>query len=245
MKHNEAKTIGWNGVSQADVKSHVFVDFDGTIVTCDATDFILECFALASWRDVESEWQAGAIGSRECMTRQVALLRANPSEMLAKISEIEVDPGFSTFVAECEKLGIGITVVSDGFDFVIEKVLRKAGHPHLRFFANHLEAVGGDRWKLTFPYARSGCRVLAGNCKCAFTEPYANTLKIVVGDGRSDFCIAGQADLVFAKETLLSLCQENGTPHFPYNDFFTVSRQLGAWIRNLPQQPMGAGIAAV
>jgi hypothetical protein len=34
---------------------------------------------IPSWRDVEEEWQAGEIGSRECMTRQVSLLRATRS----------------------------------------------------------------------------------------------------------------------------------------------------------------------
>jgi len=217
---------------------HVFVDFDGTIVPCDATDLILETFADSGWHDIEQEWQAGRIGSRECMTRQISLLRATPEQMLAKIEEIDVDPGFATFVAECERNNIGITVVSDGMDFVIERVLRNAGHPQLKFFANHLEHTGGDRWRLTFPNARSDCRVLAGNCKCSFTAPHASSVKVVVGDGRSDFCVAGQADLVFAKGTLLALCEKDGLTHYPYSDFFTVTRQLGQWLkRGVGQSP--------
>jgi 2,3-diketo-5-methylthio-1-phosphopentane phosphatase len=225
------------------VNCHVFVDFDGTIVPCDATDLIFESFAQEAWRDVEREWQAGQIGSRECMTRQVALLDASPSDMLAKIAEIRVDPGFSTFVAECERRGIGMTVVSDGFDFVIERVLKNAGHPNLRFRANHLEPSADGKWRVTFPHSRSECQVLAGNCKCSFTEPHAKSVKVVIGDGRSDFCVAGRADLVFAKGTLLKLCQANGTTHFAYNDFFTVTRQFSAWINNMPEQLPGVRAA--
>lgn len=219
-------------MSLNDLNCHVFVDFDGTIVPCDATDLILETFAESGWHDIEAEWQAGRIGSRECMTRQIALLRATPEQMLEKIAGITVDPGFATFVEECEASGIGITVVSDGMDFVIERVLRNAGHPHLTFHANHLEHAGGDRWRLTFPNSRSDCRVLAGNCKCAFTEPHGQSIRVVVGDGRSDFCVSGRADLVFAKGTLLALCEKDGLPHYPYNDFFTVTRQLGQWLRS-------------
>lgn len=219
-------------MSLAGVNCHVFVDFDGTIVPCDATDFIFASFADDSWRDVEIEWQTGQIGSRECMSRQVALLRADPGQMLEAISQIKVDPGFATFVEDCRRHGIGMTVVSDGFDYVIERVLRNAGHPGIRYYANHLEPTHDGRWNVTFPHARENCGVLAGNCKCSFTEPYGSSIKVVVGDGRSDFCVAGQADLVFAKGTLLTLCQTNGTAHFPYNDFFTVTRQLNAWLRS-------------
>ncbi|MDX2201662.1 MAG: MtnX-like HAD-IB family phosphatase [Hyphomicrobiaceae bacterium] len=230
-------------MSLADVNCHVFVDFDGTIVPCDATDLILESFARDEWRDVERDWQAGKIGSRECMTRQVALLRASQSQVLDKIAEIEVDRGFSTFVAECDRLGIDMTVVSDGFDFVIERVLKNAGHPNLRVRANHLEHAGGDLWRVTFPHARSECRVLAGNCKCSFTEPHAKSIKVVIGDGRSDFCIAGRADLVFAKGTLLKLCQANGTTHFAFNDFFAVTRQFSAWLTSMPEGQAGSRAA--
>lgn len=230
-------------MSRAGVNCHVFVDFDGTIVPCDATDLIFESFALDSWRDVEREWQSGQIGSRECMTRQVALLRASTSQMDAKIEEIVVDKGFSTFVAECARLGIDMTVVSDGFDFVIERVLRRAGHPNLRIRANRLEHAGGDRWRVAFPHSRSDCKVLAGNCKCSFTEPHAKSVKVVIGDGRSDFCVAGRADLVFAKGTLLKLCQANGTTHFAYNDFFTVTRHFGSWIKNMPERQLGTPAA--
>ena len=51
-------------MSRTRVKCHAFVDFDGTIVPCDVTDFLLERFADPSWQEVEKDWQAGRIGSR-------------------------------------------------------------------------------------------------------------------------------------------------------------------------------------
>ena len=57
-------------------------------------------------------------------------------------------------------------------------------------------------------------------------------MKVVIGDGRSDFCIAGRADLVFAKGKLLALCRGNGTTHVPFNEFFEVTAELGAWLNN-------------
>ena len=218
------------------LKCHAFVDFDGTIVPRAATDFLLERFASPAWRDIEEDWRAGQIGSRECMTRQVALLRATPCELQQAIAELAIDRGFASFVHQCRRRGIGMTIVSDGFDVVIDQVLRTAGLM-LPYFANRLVAVGPDRWRVTFPSARSDCRALAGNCKCAFTEPYATSLKVVIGDGRSDHCVARRADVVFAKAELLALCRGSAMPHFAFADFHEVGEKLAAWLgRERPQR---------
>jgi 2-hydroxy-3-keto-5-methylthiopentenyl-1-phosphate phosphatase len=222
------------------MKCHAFIDFDGTVVPCDVTDFLLEQFADPAWQEVEKDWQAGRIGSRECMTRQVALLKATPAELSAALSQLQIDPGFASFVSQCERNGIGMTVVSDGFDLVIERVLRDAGID-LPFYANHLEPLGSNGWRVTFPSARGDCRALAGNCKCAFTQPYLSSVKVVIGDGRSDFCVSGQADLVFAKGTLLELCRTAGVAHYAFDDFFDVTDKLGWWLRS-GQRRVAAGV---
>ena len=211
-------------------KCHVFIDFDGTIVPCDATDFLFERFALPEWREVELVWQAGKIGSRECMARQAALLRASPDQLAKAIDEIEIDPGFAKFVRDCNAAGIATTIVSDGFDLVIDAMMKRNGIK-IPFFANHLEPTGNDRWRVTFPHARDNCVALAGNCKCTRATLAGRVIKVVVGDGRSDFCIAGQADLVFAKAKLLELCRANGTVHLPFKDFFEVGARLDTWLR--------------
>lgn len=165
------------------------------------------------------------------MARQVALCRVTPEAMAAALGELEIDPGFEGFVAFCQQQGIGMTIVSDGLDVVIRSVLRRYGLalPH---YANRLESVGGQHWRLGFPHARPDCVAHAGHCKCArmTNEDAGRTLKVVVGDGRSDFCIAGRADLVIAKASLLKRCREQGLPHRPFADFFEVTEQLAAWL---------------
>ena len=180
---------------------------------------------------MEKDWQAGRIGSRECMTRQVALLKASQADVLDALCELCIDRGFVTFVGACQRSGIGVSIVSDGFDYVIKRVLSSAGLD-IPFYANHLEPRGADGWRVTFPHARSDCRTLAGNCKCSFTGPHSSSVKVVIGDGRSDFCISGNADLIFAKGTLLDLCRASGTPHFAFGDFFDVTEKLGRWLQS-------------
>jgi 2,3-diketo-5-methylthio-1-phosphopentane phosphatase len=209
---------------------HVFVDFDGTIATVDTTDLLLERFAEPSWRRVEEDWTNGRIGSRECMARQIDLVRATPADIDRFIGEIEIDPGFARFAKLCRELGFGLTVVSDGLDYTVEQVLARAGLD-LPIRANRFEWLGGDRWRLGFPHARESCSALSGNCKCQFADAVLGAARIVVGDGRSDFCISERADFVLAKGSLLEHCRRISAPHFAFTDFHDATNRLIAWTR--------------
>lgn len=208
---------------------HVFVDFDGTIATEDTTDRILERFAEPAWQDIEEEWKSGAIGSRECMVRQIDLIRATPAEFDAELASVTVDPGFAGFVALCRSYGFPVTVVSDGLDRSVRTVLSAAGLS-LPYFANHLEWTGGNRWRLTFPHASNTCSVLAGNCKCRFSDGEQDRLRLMIGDGRSDFCIAGRCDMVFSKSSLTRHCIAQKIPHLPFGDFCEAGELLANWV---------------
>jgi 2,3-diketo-5-methylthio-1-phosphopentane phosphatase len=218
------------------MKFHVFVDFDGTIALVDTTDRLLDRFADPYWRVIEEDWKSGRIGSRECMVRQIDLVRATEAELDAFIDQIEIDPGFPEFVHLCIDGGHDVTVVSDGLDRTVGTVLRRAGLP-LQYRANRLEYAGNNRWRLRFPFAKSDCRVLAGHCKCSSLEPYSSVARIIVGDGRSDFCMARQADLVLAKGALAEHCRSNGLAHQPFSDFKTATRLLADWFDTAAAQP--------
>jgi len=211
------------------VRSRVLLDFDGTICESDTTDLLLERFADTAWHDIEEEWKAGRIGSRECMLRQIDLVRATPAEMDDFSRTVRIDPGFRGFVQRFRKLGHNLIVVSDGLDRTIRTVLDRADID-LPYFANHLQWRGGDRWRLTFPHAKGTCATLAGNCKCSFAEGEPRVLTIMIGDGRSDFCIAGRADLVLAKGSLLEHCRANDLPHCGFETFEEAVALLARWL---------------
>jgi 2-hydroxy-3-keto-5-methylthiopentenyl-1-phosphate phosphatase len=231
-------STGSFSVSRARVKCRVFVDFDGTIATVDTTDLLLERFAAAAWRDIERDWKAGRIGSRECLVRQIDLLRASEAELDAFVAGIEIDSGFAQFARLCRGLGHSVTIVSDGLDRTIEAVLDRFDLD-LPFFANRLQWQGAGRWRLSFPHARSDCQALSGTCKCRFTEGDPRQLRILIGDGRSDFCAAGGVDLVLAKGALLDHCRAVGLPHMAFADFDDASRLLAGWLEQ--RQHTGVG----
>jgi 2-hydroxy-3-keto-5-methylthiopentenyl-1-phosphate phosphatase len=221
--------MGSINVSRARVKCRVFVDFDGTTAPSDTTNMLLERFAAPAWRDIEDDWKAGRIGSRECLVRQIDLVRASEAELDAFIAGVEIDPGFASFARLCRRLGHDVMVLSDGLDRTIRAVLARHGLD-LPFWANHLEWRGAGRWRLTFPHASSDCRSLSGNCKCRFTEGEPRQLRIVVGDGRSDFCVAGRADLVLAKGALVHHCRAASLPYSAFGDFNEASLLLAGWL---------------
>ena len=207
-------------------------DFDGTIALEDVTDSLLERFADPSWVRIEERWRAGEFGSRECMARQVALIDASRGDLDRYLDTVEIDPTFRSFVQACERSGgIALNVVSDGIDYAVKRVLANNGLSRLRVQANALIALPGDRYRLEFPHATAACSVQAGTCKCAIARDDLAASRhdpatLLIGDGTSDFCVASQADFVFAKDRLLAHCQAKAIPHMPFDTFADIEREL-------------------
>jgi 2-hydroxy-3-keto-5-methylthiopentenyl-1-phosphate phosphatase len=204
----------------------VICDFDGTIAHVDVTDGVLSRFALPQWEAIEADWKAGQIGSRECMARQVDLVRAPLDALNAYLDTVEIDPDFPAFVADCRARGLEVVVISDGIDYSIRRILARHGVDDLPLASNSLELLGGDRYKLNFPEANPKCSAGSGTCKCRVSSRRASgRSRLLIGDGSSDFCLAAEADMVFAKDKLLTRCIERKLPHRACPDFASA-RQL-------------------
>ncbi len=206
----------------------IFCDFDGTIACADTTDLVLARLAPPEWRAIEAAWEAGAIGAAECMRRQIALLRAPDRELNEVLDGVEIDPGFGAFVAWCEARRIPLTIVSDGVDYFIHRVLARHGLQHLPVVTNML--AGDERaGRRLEPMGRDDeCCARAGVCKCAVLASCSggSASTVFVGDGRSDFCVAAEADLLFAKGALARFAHRNGIEFQPFASFHDVQRAL-------------------
>ena len=211
---------------------NIICDFDGTIALEDVTDSLLERFADESWKDVEAQWLAGTIGSRDCMARQVCLIEADYERLNRYLDTVEIDPSFASFVDKCKQFDeINLHVVSDGIDYAIKRILQNNKLANLRVKANALVALPGNRYRLDFPHSKPDCNVQAGTCKCAIAQTRGEKARrtshaLLIGDGLSDVCLASCAEFVFAKDRLLDHCTENAIPHLPFATFSDVERQL-------------------
>ena len=210
----------------------ILCDFDGTIAIEDITDTLLERFGRHGWETLEREWRAGRIGSRECMAGQISLLDVSRAELDAHLVHMRIDPDFPAFARDVAAAGIGLRIVSDGLDYAIRAILARHHLQDLPVHANQLLADGARRWRLEFPYADPACRSGSGMCKCAKVEKFSGRQRrvLLIGDGVSDYCAAGQADFVFAKHRLLEHCRAVGIPHVPIVGFADALHLLPALI---------------
>jgi 2-hydroxy-3-keto-5-methylthiopentenyl-1-phosphate phosphatase len=210
----------------------MFCDFDGTITRVDVTDEILTQLANPSWREIEQEWACGSIGSRECLERQLALVDASAEELDTLIDTIPVDSDFPRFLEWTEKTRLPFYVVSDGFDYVVRRVLKRAGvngqlRNGIHLFASSL-AVEGRRLNASFPHTADGCAHGCATCKAEIMRKLGRgrTPIIFVGDGLSDRFAVEEADIVFAKRQLLVYCHKQGIACRPFETFADIQAAL-------------------
>lgn len=222
-----------NGQSEKAVKRPVvFSDFDGTITRLDVTDEILENFADPSWREVEELWLRGDIGSKECFRRQAALVRATPKELNALIDAIPLDPDFQEFYRTLKGWRLPFYIVSDSFDYVIRRVLKRVGADGELRNGRHLFSTGvrleGGGMRALFPHGNHGCDHGCATCKPAIIRRLRKKQQPVVfiGDGLSDRFAVEAADVVFAKHELLAYCRERGVASRPFETFSDVQKDL-------------------
>ena len=205
---------------------HILCDFDGTISLKDTTDHLLENFALDGWQEIEQQWEQGLIGSKQCMQQQIALLHMNQHAFYQCLDKIEIDSGFLNLVQLASQHHIPLTIVSDGLDLVIQYVLSKYNLKHLPIIANHLTQVNEYQWQLEFPNTSKTCKSASGTCKCKIAQTHHQERIILIGDGRSDFCLAETADYVFAKKSLIQHCREKHILHTPFKKITDIHQPL-------------------
>lgn len=207
----------------------MLVDFDGTAAERDVQQAILDALAdPVTWRAINGEWAAGAITTAQRAHRQWELIAASEREVLAVLEQLQLDPYFPAFVRLCEERGYPLTVVSDGFDFYIHPLLRRAGLAHLPVIANTLRYVDGKP-RFRFLHQRSPDQYY-GNDKTYVIEQLRHPDSTIVffGDGYSDRAAAHAADLLFAKDRLADYCREARVPFVPFTTFADVCRYFAA-----------------
>lgn len=222
---------------------HIICDFDGTITRGDTTDLVLDALANPAWQAIEEEWLAGRITAAACMRAQVALIGGSDADLDAVLDHVELDPGFVAFVAFCAAHKLTLSIVSDGVDRFIHRILARHRLSRLSdvVFANRMAGIPGAR-VLEQPYAREGCAAGSGVCKCALAGAWSQPkwpTTVYVGDGRSDFCVSARADLLFAKGALADYATGRAQAFIPFETFDDVRRALEARLG----QPAGGRVA--
>ena len=209
----------------------IFLDFDGTITKSDTVNSFFKTFATPGWINIEKDWIDGKINSKTCMQMQLGLIKNLTEEKFFNfLDSIEIQDGFIEFCEIAKENDKKITIISDGFDFFIDYILKKE-KLYINFYSNHLQISkenGFLKFNLSFPNMNNSCAQGLGTCKCSVVQKSItkNEFFIYAGDGLSDRCIASKANLLFAKNSLKNHCIEKCIEFSAFNDFNDILNHL-------------------
>ena len=205
----------------------LLVDFDGTACLQDVSELLLDAFGETGWERFDDAVDSGEMGLREAADQQVAMLTGAREEMLSfALERAELAPTFGPFVTWAEERDLPLVLASDGFAFYIPPILERAGLGHLEVVTNELvEAEGG--WVLRHPNGHPEC-IGCGTCKMLAAQRLRERHGPIafVGEGQSDRYGALYSDIVFAKDALVEICEQDGVPFLPWETFDDVRNAL-------------------
>jgi 2-hydroxy-3-keto-5-methylthiopentenyl-1-phosphate phosphatase len=203
----------------------VLVDFDGTACLHDVAEHLLIEFGEPSWPEYDAAWERGELDSRRVVTAQAEMLDAPLERMIEfALEHCPIEPTFPAFVRWLAREDVPVTVVSDGFGFYIEPILRAAGLGELPVITNTWSTDGDAR--IGFDNGHLEC-IGCGYCKMgAVLEARGRGAVAFLGDGPSDRYGALYADLAFAKNNLVEIARADGVPFVPWTTFDDVRRHL-------------------
>lgn len=206
----------------------VLCDFDGTITEEEASIAVLKAFAGEAWERYERAWLAGDLTTHECLGLQFTIAKAPVEEMARYAAEnVALRKGFQRFVEWCRERGHGLVVTSSGMDFYIRAILERHGLGSVEFLANRGVWLQGPGLIIEEGLVNEECD-RCGNCKAMLVRFYKGRGARVafVGDGLTDECPSREADMVFARRSLLEYCRSEGVDCEPFTDFDGIAHRL-------------------
>lgn len=204
-------------------KCIVFFDFDNTIATCDVFDNMLLLFSKDDrWVELEKRWKSGRIGSKTCLEGQLRGMDLSNKTLDAYLPKIKLDPYFKQVYKFLQTKKIKAFILSDNYDYIINRVLKINRINKLKVYANKLRFSKG-KVITDYPFKNKDCQICA-HCKTKnLLEKAAKDSTIIyVGDGESDACPAKYAQVVFAKDHLLRHLKESKLDYMAFNNLKDV-----------------------
>jgi 2-hydroxy-3-keto-5-methylthiopentenyl-1-phosphate phosphatase len=206
----------------------IFVDFDGTITQTDIGEAMFLRFGIPSdAKEYVRIWEDGKINSIELWRLLIGTVKNfNENEFDLFLDEIKIDTGFKEFVNYCERENFELRILSDGFDYYINKFLQREGLDHLEVYCNRL-TFNNNTLIPDFPFRDEDC-TQCGNCKRNHVLNFSgdDDYTFYIGDGLTDVCPSQFCDFIFAKNSLLRRCEINRITYFPFTTFADVTKKI-------------------
>lgn len=206
----------------------VFSDFDGTISIVDVGENLFREFGnKAEVDEIINNLLEDKITARECWVKLCSSINNFSIEKINSfIDSIEIDKSFKEFYQFCCSRNIPLYILSDGFDYYINRILKKENIESVQTFSNYLE-INDNEFIPSFPYYDSSCRTSA-NCKRnhIIDNSGDDEFTVFIGDGNSDIEVVEVCDFIFAKDSLLKFCEKERITYFPFHSFKDVTSKM-------------------
>lgn len=207
----------------------IFMDFDGTVAKTDVGEAIFTKYGdMKKVSKIIDDLLSDAITSREAWIQLCnSVEEVNKDELDNFIDQIPVEETFYNFSNYCANKNIELIIVSDGFDYYINRILKKNNLAGIKVFANNLIIDNNGKLIPSFPYYHENCRSSA-NCKQIhiINNSSDEDFTVFIGDGNSDKDSVHFVDFIFAKDGLLKYCEKERISFFPFKNFDDVILRL-------------------
>jgi len=172
------------------------------------------------------------ISSRECWEKLCdSATGINSVELDKFILSQKVEPTLHKFIEFCEEKKFDVFILSDGFDYYIERILKKEHLQRINYFSNNLKFNPEGKLIPSFPFFNADC-CSSANCKRNHILEYSDEedFTIFIGDGNSDKDAIQYVDFIFAKDDLLKYCEIQRITYFPFKNFDEIIIKLNELI---------------
>jgi 2-hydroxy-3-keto-5-methylthiopentenyl-1-phosphate phosphatase len=203
----------------------IFMDFDGTMTEDVGESIFLRFGKEDKIKLIIEDLLEDKISSKDFWFFVCdSIPQINKEELDKFIDGFNVDPGFGDFYKFCNENEIKLFILSDGFDYYIERILKKEGLEDIKYYSNKLQIID-NKLIPSFPYLDIDFPSSA-NCKRnhIINNSGEDEYTVFIGDGNSDKYAVQYCDFIFAKGDLLKFCEKERISYFPFNNFYDVKQ---------------------
>ena len=211
----------------SNLKPCVLSDFDDTAAHQNVAELLLNKFGDPTWTTIRANFRKGDVTLKDYQEIVFRNIATDIPTMQKHVQQhARLRPYFGELAEYCCVNHYPMAIVSQGLDFYIQALLDYEGYGSIPVFAVNTTVIG-NAISYQYDYVRPGKESL-GNSKGLIVNEYQKKGHRVyyIGDGRSDFEAAVEADIVFAHSVLAEECERQNIPFIPFTDFGDVLSAL-------------------